>query len=190
MKPNYRHRIEALDARIHAFVDLTQEQPRDGLAWAAKSNIAVQGLPVTAGCEAYRSRISEADAEVIKRIRASGGTLLGTVNMHEGALGATTDNETYGRTKNPWNTDYTPGGSSGGSGAAVAAGLCDVALGTDTMGSVRIPAAYCGVQGHKPTYGLVPETGVVPLSTTLDHVGPLARDVETLWPGRTARVGG
>ena len=181
MKPNYRHRIEALDARIHAFVDLTQEQPRDGLAWTAKSNIAVQGLPVTAGCEAYRSRISEADAEVIKRIRASGGTLLGTVNMHEGALGATTDNETYGRTKNPWNTDYTPGGSSGGSGAAVAAGLCDVALGTDTMGSVRIPAAYCGVQGHKPTYGLVPETGVVPLSTTLDHVGPLARDVETLW---------
>lgn len=181
MKPDYRQRIEALNAPINAFVDFTQEQPGDGLAWAAKSNIAVQGLPLTAGCEAYRTRIAEKDAEIIQRIRASGGSVLGTVNMHEGALGATTDNEAYGRTRNPWNSDYTPGGSSGGSGAAVAAGLCDVALGTDTMGSVRIPAAYCGVQGHKPTYGLVPEAGVVPLSTTLDHVGPLARDVATLW---------
>ena len=181
MRPDYRQRIEALNANIQAFVDLTEDPVRGGFAWAAKSNIAVQGLPLTAGCEAYRKRIAENDAEVVARIRASGGTVLGTVNMHEGALGATTDNEAYGRTTNPWNSDYTPGGSSGGSGAAVAAGLCDVALGTDTMGSVRIPAAYCGVQGHKPTYGLVPEVGVVPLSTTLDHVGPLARDVETLW---------
>lgn len=181
MTPDYRQRIEALNAPINAFVDFTQEQAGDGLAWAAKSNIAVQGLPLTAGCEAYRTRLATEDAEIIQRIRASGGSVLGTVNMHEGALGATTDNEAYGRTKNPWNSDYTPGGSSGGSGAAVAAGLCDVALGTDTMGSVRIPAAYCGVQGHKPTYGLVPETGVIPLSTTLDHVGPLARDVATLW---------
>lgn len=181
MKPNYPQRIEALNARVHAFVDVTQEQSGDGLAWAAKSNIAITDLPVTAGCDAYRSRIAVSDAAVIKRIRSSGGALLGAVNMHEGALGATTDNGAYGRTTNPWNSEYTPGGSSGGSGAAVAAGLCDIALGTDTMGSVRIPAAYCGVQGHKPTYGLVPEVGVVPLSTTLDHVGPLARDVETLW---------
>lgn len=181
MRPDYRHRIAILNSRINAFVDLTQELHGEGLAWAAKSNISVQGLPLTAGCEAYRSRIASTDADTVERIRASGGTLLGTVNMHEGALGATTDNEAYGRTTNPWNSEYTPGGSSGGSGAAVAAGLCDVALGTDTMGSVRIPAAYCGVQGHKPTYGLVPEAGVVPLSTTLDHVGPLARDVETLW---------
>ncbi|GAB5455199.1 MAG: Asp-tRNA(Asn)/Glu-tRNA(Gln) amidotransferase subunit GatA [Henriciella sp.] len=181
MTPDYRQRIEAFNAPINAFVDFTQEQAGDSLAWAAKSNIAVQGLPLTAGCEAYRTRIAEKDAEIIRRIRASGGSVLGTVNMHEGALGATTDNEAYGRTKNPWNSEYTPGGSSGGSGAAVAAGLCDVALGTDTMGSVRIPAAYCGVQGHKPTYGLVPQTGVVPLSMSLDHVGPLARDVGTLW---------
>ncbi|MEM9178181.1 MAG: amidase [Pseudomonadota bacterium] len=181
MRPDYRARIDRFNPGLNAFVDVTNDPQSDGLAWAAKSNIAVQGLPLTAGCEAYRNRIATDDADVIARIRASGGTVLGTVNMHEGALGATTDNEAYGRTHNPWAEGITPGGSSGGSGAAVAAGLCDVALGTDTMGSVRIPSAYCGIQGHKPTTGLVPDAGVVPLSTTLDHVGPLARDVETLW---------
>lgn len=180
-RPDYRARIDRFNPVLNAFVDLTAEPVSDRLAWAAKSNIAVSGLPLTAGCEAYRERIATSDAPVIERIRKSGGSLLGTVNMHEGALGATTDNEAYGRTLNPWSADLTPGGSSGGSGAAVAAGLCDVALGTDTMGSVRIPAAYCGVQGHKPTTGLVPDEGVVPLSTTLDHVGPLARDVAMLW---------
>ena len=181
MERNYRARIEQFNSELKAFVDVTDDVPSDGLVWAAKSNIAVSGLPWTAGCEAYRHRIASLDADVVARIRASGGSILGTVNMHEGALGATTDNEAYGRTQNPWRVGITPGGSSGGSGAAVAAGLCDVALGTDTMGSVRIPAAYCGVQGHKPSFGTVPDRGVVPLSTTLDHVGPLARDVETLW---------
>lgn len=181
MRPDYRSRIDGLNSKINAFVDKTSDPQSAGLCWAAKSNIAVAGLPWTAGCEAYRDRIAQHDAEVITRIRASGGTVLGTVNMHEGALGATTDNEAYGRTQNPWQAGLTPGGSSGGSGAAVAAGLCEIALGTDTMGSVRIPAAYCGVQGHKPTSEIVPEVGVIPLSTTLDHVGPLARDVETLW---------
>ena len=180
-RPDYRARIDQFNAKLNAYVDLTAEPVGDGLAWAAKSNIAVEGLALTAGIEAYRARVADEDAPVITRIRDAGGTVLGTVNMHEGALGATTDNEAYGRTRNPWGSALTPGGSSGGSGAAVAAGLCDVALGTDTMGSVRIPAAYCGVQGHKPTTGLVPDAGVVPLSTTLDHVGPLARDVETLW---------
>ena len=181
MGRNYRARIDRFNPDLKAFVDLTDEASGDALAWAAKSNIAVTGLPWTAGCEAYRDRIASKDAEIVTRIRASGGTILGTVNMHEGALGATTDNEAYGRTQNPWQSGITPGGSSGGSGAAVAAGLCDVSLGTDTMGSVRIPAAYCGVQGHKPSSGIVPDHGVVSLSTTLDHVGPLARDVETLW---------
>lgn len=180
-RPDYRARIDRFNPGLNAFVDVTNDLQGDGLAWAAKSNIAVKGLPLTAGCEAYRNRIATDDADVVARIRASGGTVLGTVNMHEGALGATTDNEAYGRTHNPWAEGITPGGSSGGSGAAVAAGLCDIALGTDTMGSVRIPAAYCGVQGHKPTTGLVPDAGVIPLSTTLDHVGPLARDIETLW---------
>lgn len=180
-RPDYRARIVERNPQLNAFIDLTEEKQGDGLCWGAKSNIAVEGLPLTAGCEAYRERIAGKSADVVQRIHASGGTVLGTVNMHEGALGATTDNEAYGRTQNPWGSGLTPGGSSGGSGAAVAAGLCDVALGTDTMGSVRIPAAYCGVQGHKPSSGLVPDGGVVPLSTTLDHVGPLARDVETLW---------
>ena len=162
-RPDYRARIDQFNAKLNAYVDLTAEPVGDGLAWAAKSNIAVEGLALTAGIEAYRARVADEDAPVITRIRDAGGTVLGTVNMHEGALGATTDNEAYGRTRNPWGSALTPGGSSGGSGAAVAAGLCDVALGTDTMGSVRIPAAYCGVQGHKPTTGLVPDAGVVPL---------------------------
>lgn len=181
MKPDYRARLAKLNPRLNAVMDMTGDPLGEGVTWAAKSNISVKGLPLTAGIEAYRERIADQDAEVIRRIRASGGTVLGTVNMHEGALGATTDNEAYGRTHNPWKHGFTPGGSSGGSGAAVAAGICDIALGTDTMGSVRIPAAYCGVQGHKPTSGIVPDDGVIPLSTTLDHVGPLARDVETLW---------
>lgn len=181
MTPDYRARIGRLNPAINAFVDETADAQGDGLCWAAKSNIAVAGLPWTAGCEAYRDRIAQQDADVIAKIRDASGTILGAVNMHEGALGVTTDNEAYGRTHNPWRAGITPGGSSGGSGAAVSAGLCDVALGTDTMGSVRIPAAYCGVQGHKPTSGIVSEVGVVPLSATLDHVGPLARDIETLW---------
>jgi len=178
---DYRARIARLNTRLNAFVDLSDEMSGAGLAWGVKSNIAVCGLPCTAGIAAYRDNIAANDAEVVRRIRASGGDVLGTVNMHEGALGATTDNAAYGRTQNPWRLGFTPGGSSGGSGAAVAAGLCDVALGSDTMGSVRIPAAYCGVQGHKPTTGLVPNEGVLALSNTLDHVGPIARDVRTLW---------
>jgi aspartyl-tRNA(Asn)/glutamyl-tRNA(Gln) amidotransferase subunit A len=177
----YRERIAKYNSQLSAFVDLADDIATDGLAWAIKSNIGVRGLPHTAGIGAYRDNIATEDAEVVRRIRASNGYVLGTVNMHEGALGATTDNAVFGRTQNPWRAGYTPGGSSGGSGAAVAAGLCDVALGSDTMGSVRIPAAYCGVQGHKPSTGLVSNNGVLALSHTLDHVGPLARNVETLW---------
>ena len=178
--PDYRSRISQFNEELNAFVDLTSEA-NCGLAWGVKSNIAVKDLPITAGCAAYKNTIAKSDATVISKIRRSGGVILGTVNMHEGALGATTDNPTFGRTHNPWKVGYTPGGSSGGSAVAVAAGLCDVALGTDTMGSVRIPSAYCGVQGHKPTFGIVPTAEVVPLSVTLDHVGPIARDVDTLW---------
>ena len=110
MRPDYRARIDRFNSGLNAFVDVTNDPQGDGLAWAAKSNIAVKGLPLTAGCEAYRNRISTDDAVVIARIRASGGTVLGTVNMHEGALGATTDNEAYGRTHNPWAEGITPGG--------------------------------------------------------------------------------
>ncbi len=179
-RADYRDRISQFNKELNAFVDLSNETCV-GLAWAIKSNIAVKGLPFTAGCAAYKESIAQDDATVVSNIRQAGGVILGTVNMHEAALGATTDNPTFGRTQNPWRMGYTPGGSSGGSAAAVAAGLCDIALGTDTMGSVRIPSAYCGVQGHKPTFEIVSTEGVLPLSTTLDHVGPIARDIDTLW---------
>ena len=151
--------------------------PLDGVPVAVKANLAVRGLPHDAGIGAFRDRIAEADAEAVRRLRASGALIMGTLNMEEGALGAKTDNPWFGPTFNPWRAGYTPGGSSGGSGAAVAAGLCAAALGTDTMGSVRIPASYCGVVGLKPPRGAVPEAGLTPLSPTLDTIGPLARSV-------------
>lgn len=190
----YLARIERLNPAIHAFVDLDVEGARDAASasshrWASgmalspldgcivgvKSNIAVAGLPWTAGIGAYRDRIADRDAACVARLKAAGAIILGTLNMEEGALGALTDNPWFGRTQNPWRAGYTAGGSSGGSGAAVAAGLCAVALGTDTMGSVRIPSAYCGVFGIKPRYGAIAEEGVTPLSPSLDHVGIHAR---------------
>ena len=170
---------------FNAFVDrdpaaAAGEGPLADLTVGVKSNIAVAGLPWTAGMELRRGVIAERDAEVVARLRAAGAAILGTLNMHEAALGSTTDNEAYGRTDNPHRAGFTPGGSSGGSGAAVAAGLCDVALGTDTLGSIRIPAAYCGVYGLKPTAGAVPREGLVLLDARLDAIGPLARDLGTL----------
>ena len=156
------------------------QSPIDGLIMAVKSNIAVAGLPWHAGIGAYRDRIADEDAAVVTRLRTAGAVIVGTLNMEEGALGAVTDNPHFGRCFNPWGEGLTPGGSSGGSGAAVAAGFVDAALGTDTMGSVRIPAAYCGISGHKPSRGRVSMDGVVPLSTSLDHVGPLAPTVSRL----------
>jgi len=193
----YLARIERLNPAIHAFIDLDVDgardaakssahrwgsgmalSPLDGCVIGVKSNIAVAGLPWTAGIGAYRDRIADRDAACVARLRAAGAIILGTLNMEEGALGAVTDNPWFGRTRNPWREDFTAGGSSGGSGAAVAAGLCAVALGTDTMGSVRIPSAYCGVFGIKPRYGAIPEEGVTPLSPSLDHVGVHARSAE------------
>lgn len=171
--------------RWGAFVDLdpaahSGEGPLAGLTVGVKSNIMVKGLPWTGGMGLYRDRIASRDAECVARLRHAGAAILGTVNMHEAALGAHTDNAFYGRTHNPHRHDYTPGGSSGGSGAAVAAGLCDIALGTDTMGSVRIPAAYCGVYGLKPSHGGISEDGLAYLEPSLDCIGPLARDLDVL----------
>lgn len=154
--------------------------PLDGLVLGIKDNIAVGGLPWTAGLGARRGEIAKADAVVVARLRAAGAIPLAMLNMHEGALGATTNNPHFGRARNPLDQDRTPGGSSGGSAAALAAEFNDITLGTDTMGSVRIPAAYCGVAGLKPTRGLVPRTGLLYLSPTLDTIGPLAGDVATL----------
>lgn len=159
-----------------------------GLTAGVKANIAVAGLPWTGGMALHRDRVAERDAEVVARLRAAGGVVLGMLNMEEAALGAVTDNPWFGRTQNPRSLGHTPGGSSGGSGAAVAAGLCDIALGTDTLGSVRIPAAYCGVFGFKPAAGAVSLDGLELLDALFDSIGPLARDLDTL--ERAARVMG
>lgn len=192
-------RIEALNPRLRAFTQVDaagalsaarEADARlakgqglgalDGVPIAVKDNIAVAGLPMTCGVEGRRHAVAAEDAFCVTLLREQGAVILGTLNMHEGALGATTDNVAYGRCINPWKEGYTPGGSSGGSGAAVAAGLCAAALGTDTMGSVRIPAAYCGVFGFKPSYGRISSAGLGHLSWTLDHVGPIARRAEDL----------
>lgn len=154
--------------------------PLAGVRVGVKSNIAVAGLPHTGGMAHLKDNIASRDAKVVAQLRAAGASIIGTLNMHEGALGATTDNEFYGRTHNPHRLGFTPGGSSGGSGAAVAAGLVDLALGTDTLGSIRLPAAYCGVYGLKPSHGAVSEDGLLYLDPAFDCIGPLARNIDML----------
>jgi Asp-tRNA(Asn)/Glu-tRNA(Gln) amidotransferase A subunit family amidase len=154
--------------------------PLDGLGLGVKDNIDVAGWPTTAGMATRRGRIAAQDAFVVQRLRAAGMVLLGKLNMHEAALGATNDNPFYGRCEHPQRAGYTPGGSSGGSACAVAAGLCAVALGTDTMGSVRLPAAYCGVVGFKAGFGLISTGGSVACGYALDHIGPLVRSQRDL----------
>lgn len=149
--------------------------PLDGLTLAVKDNIDVAGMPTSAGMATRRGRVAARDAFAVAQLREAGMVLLGKLNMHEAALGATNDNPHYGRCENPHRAGHTPGGSSGGSASAVAAGLCALALGSDTMGSVRIPAAYCGVVGLKASFGLVSTGGSVACSFALDHIGPLAR---------------
>jgi aspartyl-tRNA(Asn)/glutamyl-tRNA(Gln) amidotransferase subunit A len=175
----------------HAFVDLDPavhggDGPLAGIKVGVKANIAVKGLPWTAGCEAFRHRIADKDAAVVAMLRDAGAAILGTVNMEEAALGAKTDNPWFGATQNPHRLGYTPGGSSGGSAAAVAAGLCDVALGSDTMGSIRIPAAYCGIYGFKPAHAAISQDGLEMTEPSLDTIGPLARDLDML--ERVSRV--
>ena len=169
----------------NAFADLAARPgggpgPLAGVRAGIKSNIAVAALPHTGGMAHLRGTIAPRDAAVVAHLRAAGAGFMGTLNMHEAALGATTDNPFYGRTHNPHRHGHTPGGSSGGSGAAVAAGLVDLALGTDTLGSIRLPAAYCGVYGLKPTHGAVSEDGLLYLDPALDCIGPLARDLDMI----------
>ena len=167
-----RAQARASAARHHGGAPLSM---LDGIPVALKDNIDIAGLPTSNGTAELRP--TSEDAAVTARLRAAGAVLLGKLNMHECALGATTDNPHHGQTHNPWRAGYTPGGSSGGSGAAVAAGLVLASLGTDTLGSVRLPAAYCGIVGLKATMGLISTRGVVPLSDRLDHIGPICRSV-------------
>lgn len=151
-----------------------------GVTIGIKANIAVRDMPFHAGIGAWEGRIAEHDAETVARLRAEGAVITGILNMEEGALGAKTDNPHYGAVQNPHRIGYSPGGSSGGSGAAVAAGLCDAALGTDTMGSIRIPASHCGIYGFKPANDRVSQQGLEIAERSLDCIGPLARDLDML----------
>jgi len=151
--------------------------PFDGVPFGVKVNIAVRGLCWTAGIAAFRNRRAEADSGAVERLRGAGMIPLATLNMHEAAFGATSQNPAFRNTCNPHAPAHIPGGSSGGSSAAVAAGLLPVALGTDDLGSVRLPSGLCGVVGYKPAHGTISTDGVVPLSPRLDHVGVHARSV-------------
>lgn len=187
-----REEIARRDATLGIFWHLAPQPssgagPLAGLALAVKDNVDVAGMPTTAGLAAFAGRVAARDAPAVAGLRRAGVTILGKVAMHEGALGATTDVPRL--CHNPLRPGFTPGGSSGGSGAAVAAGFADLAIGTDTMGSVRIPAAYCGVVGLKPTAGLVSRSGVVPLSLRLDHVGMLAATPRRAAQGLEAMAG-
>lgn len=183
--------LERANAPLNAFSDFDRsaiggEGPLAGLSIGVKANIMVKGLPWTGGSEVFRHRVAGRDAEIVAQLRAAGAAIIGTTNMEEAALGAKTDNPFFGATQNPHRLGYTPGGSSGGSGAAVAAGLCDAALGTDTMGSIRIPAAYCGIYGFKPAHAAISQDGLELTEPSLDTIGPLARDLDVL--ERVSRV--
>ena len=183
--------LEAANAPLNAFVDWDKTAtggtgPLAGITVGVKANIAVKGLPWSAGMALYRNRIAERDAKVVADLRAAGAIIIGTLNMEEAALGAKTDNPWFGATYNPHRIGHSPGGSSGGSAAAVAAGLCDVALGSDTMGSVRIPASYCGVYGFKPANAAISQEGLEIAEASLDVIGPIARSLEML--ERTSRI--
>ena len=192
----YVERIGRIDPRLNAFVTVTGERaaarareleaelargqwrgPLHGIPIALKDNIDTAGVLTTAASAVFADRVPDEDAEVVTRLEAAGAVLIGKLNLHEFAYGATSAFTHTGPVRNPWDVDRIPGGSSGGSGAAVAARLCAGALGTDTGGSVRIPAAHCGIVGLKATYGLASIRGIIPLSVSLDHVGPMCRTV-------------
>lgn len=189
-------RIAGIDAQVNAFITVTadtavhdaraaeRERGRGeaagclaGVPIALKDLFDTAGVRTTAGSSFFAERVPDRDAAVVQKLRAAGAVLLGKLNMHEWALGVTNDNPHYGACHNPWALDRITGGSSGGSAAALAAGMCFGSLGSDTGGSIRIPASLCGVVGLKPTYGRVSLRGVVPLSWSLDHAGPMARRV-------------
>ena len=174
-----RARVDARRAE-HEIVRGRYRGPLHGVPISIKDNIWVRGVLCTAGSKILADFIPAEAATVARRLLRAGAVLIGKTNLHEFAYGITGENPHYGPARNPWALDCIAGGSSGGSAAALAAGLCFASVGTDTGGSIRIPAALCGVTGLKPTFGRVSSYGVVPLARSLDHVGPLARAVEDL----------
>ncbi len=159
--------------------------PLHGIPVALKDVFCTKGIRTTCGSRIFADYVPDRDAAVVERLEAAGAVLIGKTNMHELAFGITSSNPHFGTVRNPWDLQRIPGGSSGGSGAAVAAGMVFIAMGSDTGGSIRIPAAFCGTVGLKPTFGRVSRYGVMPLDFTLDHMGPLTRCVRdaaiTLW---------
>jgi len=151
--------------------------PLHGVPIAIKDLVDVAGLKTTAASRVFEDRVASRDADVVRRLKQAGAVVLGKTNLHEFAFGGSGVISAYGPVANPWDTQRTTGGSSSGSAAAVAAGMCFAAIGTDTAGSIRVPASYCGLVGLKPSWGLVSDDGVIPLSKSLDHVGPITRTV-------------
>jgi aspartyl-tRNA(Asn)/glutamyl-tRNA(Gln) amidotransferase subunit A len=190
-------RIEKYDHAVNSFITVTKDQaleaaraaeaeqkrgkwrgPLHGIPVAVKDNMDTAGIRTTGASELFKDRVPTEDCEVVRRLKNAGAVILGKLNMHEFAYGGTSSVTYFGPVHNPWALDHIPGGSSGGSAAAIASDFCYGTLGTDTAGSVRIPASLCGVAGLKPTYGRVSIRGVIPLSVSLDHVGPLTKTVE------------
>lgn len=169
-----RAQAKKVDARIRKGETL----PLAGVPFAVKDLIDVSGVPTTCGSRAFADHKPKSDATVVSKLVAAGAVLLGKLNMHECAFGFTGENDTFGNCPNPWNTKRIAGGSSSGSAVAVSLGICGFTLGSDTGGSIRMPAALCGLLGLKPTYGRVSRAGVMPLSWSMDHVGPIARTAE------------
>jgi aspartyl-tRNA(Asn)/glutamyl-tRNA(Gln) amidotransferase subunit A len=190
-------RIEKLQPLLNACITVTGDQalaqarmldgelqrgkwrgPFHGVPIALKDNIDTAGVRTTGAGQVFKDRVPTEDAEVARRLKNAGAVLLGKLNMHEMAYGGTSAVTYFGPVHNPWDPTLTPGGSSGGPGAAVAADLCFASIGTDTAGSIRIPASYCGIVGLKPTYGRVSIRGIIPVSWSLDHAGPMCKTVE------------
>ncbi len=190
-------RIQVYNPKVNAFITVLKEQamrqarelgveqqagkfrsPLHGIPIALKDNIDTAGIRTTAASAVFDDRVPAEDAPVVTRLKAAGAIFIGKANLHEFAFGGTSATSYYGPVRNPWALERNPGGSSGGSAAAVATDLCFGALGTDTGGSIRTPASYCSTVGLKPTYGLVPIRGIVPLTLSLDHCGPLTKTVE------------